>query len=57
MDRVKNRKELSVFELWGVKRNNYKVKRRHAEKGDPYPIVRTKELKTQTTEEEKETYR
>ncbi len=54
VDWVKNRKELSVFELWGVKKNSYKVKRKF---GDDYTVKAKEVKKREPTPEDKEAYR
>lgn len=39
VDKVKNRKELSVFELWGIKRNQYKITKHYKKDSVYFPLL------------------
>ena len=39
-DKVKNRKELSIFELWGVKKNGFKITKRVTKDMKNFPIMK-----------------
>ena len=39
IDKVKNKKELSVFGLWGVKRNKYKITKQYTKNDVNFPLI------------------
>lgn len=39
-DKVKNRKELSIFELWGVKKNGFKITKRVTKDMKNFPFIK-----------------
>lgn len=40
IDKVKNKKELSIFELWGVKKNGFKITKRVKKDMQALPIIK-----------------
>jgi len=40
IDKVKNKKELSVFELWGIKKNHYKITKIVKKNLEDYPTIK-----------------
>jgi len=58
IDKVKNKKELSIFELWGVKKNGFKITKRVKKDMQALPIIKWEYdmivAKKKTSEEVKE---